>query len=436
MRLSTNLLLWVVLISFSATSAAAENFLIVVLDDVGVDALEPFGRASEYPATPTINSLASAGYLFSNAWSNPVCAATRATIQTGRHGYHNGIGLASIAPGDFGLSLDEWTLPEMMESVGYSTAAFDKWGVSDRENPLAPNQNGWGHYDGTLAGVAVESYDLWTRTTDGIQELQEGYLTEIMFGAMTDWVAATPEPWIAYMATFAPHRPFHAPPDHLHSQDLTGIDPERTPRPFYLAAIEAIDTLLGQFLLQLDPDTLADTTIILLGDNGTTTQVVAPGWPPKHDKGTMYEGGVNVPVIIAGPRVPVPGVSNALFHTVDLFPTLLEIVGAELPPDITLDGISILPLLEDPDATVHEMIYAERFSPNQVDVLFDPVLYARAARNARGYKLISRYGDEEFYDLSTDPFEMRNILNRPQGLRLREQEALQALRDFLDTKVP
>ncbi len=173
---------------------------------------------------------------------------------------------------------------------------------------------------------------------------------------------------------------------------------------------EALDTEIGRLRAGVD---LATTTVVFVSDNGTTGSVIAPPYPASKSKSTVYQGGVRVPLLVAGAGVASPGrLVPALANTVDLYPTILELAGidpaAVVPAGTKLDGVSLLPYIRDvAHPNPRRWAYAERFRPvyNQG--------YQRAIRNAR-YKLIERAsGSREFYDVVADPFETANLLGRP-----------------------
>ena len=132
--------------------------------------------------------------------------------------------------------------------------------------------------------------------------------------------------YFAWTAFNAPHDPFHPPPAELHPR--TPLPPTgATNRAIFEAMVEAMDTEIGRLLENV---TLADTTVIFIGDNGTTGAVIAPPYPRDKAKATMYEGGVRVPLLIAGAGVASPNRQvSALVSAVDLFPTILELAGID-----------------------------------------------------------------------------------------------------------
>ena len=153
-------------------------------------------------------------------------------------------------------------------------------------------------------------------------------------------------------------------------------------------------------------DVLAATTIIFVIDNGTAHAGVTPPWRSSHAKATLYEAGVNVPLVIAGPGVSAPGSEcGALVHVVDLFATVAEIAGIDLGQlssedgkPLRIDGLSLMPYLEDSSAeSQRDFIYQDLFGPNG----FGPYQFERRMVRDERYKLVEFVADgiQEFYDL-------------------------------------
>jgi arylsulfatase A-like enzyme len=214
------------------------NVLLILADDVGVDGIGAYGVGGDLPHTPRLDQLAAGGVLFRNAWANPVCSPTRATIQTGRYSIRTGIGwIAEPAPTLIGLPLSEVTLPEMLDlgtGGAWAHAAFGKWHLGDGPDVggvFAPNLAGYYHFEGTLGNV-TDYYD-WTKVENGVVTQETGtYALSDQVDSALDWIATAPEPWFCYVAFNSAHSPWHAPPPDLHSVDLSGAgDPEVDPRP-------------------------------------------------------------------------------------------------------------------------------------------------------------------------------------------------------------
>jgi arylsulfatase A-like enzyme len=353
------------------------NVLIVVADDLGVDMVGAYGEGSAPPATPVIDGLAAQGVLFRNVWSNPVCSPTRAALLTGRPAFRTGIGfIVDAAPDNLALPLSEITLPEML-ALGtggkYRSAAFGKWHLGNEAvgGALAPNLAGFDHFAGALSNFyAPESYTNWTRVVDGAVSQSTVYATTDTVDSALAWLADAPEPWLCYVAFNAPHYPVHAPPAGLHSVDLTQAGPlSEDPAPYYRAMVQALDTELGRLLAGVAPPKLARTTVVFLGDNGTPGEVVSRPFPSDHAKGTLHEGGINVPLIVTGPRVQVPGSESlGLVSITDVFATVAELAKVDLDqtlPGLPLDSRSLLPYLKDPATpSLRKTVFSELFHPN------------------------------------------------------------------------
>ena len=389
-------------------SRSQENILLIIADDLGVDAIEAYGEGTDLPATPNLTQLAQSGVLFKRAYGNPSCSPTRATIQTGRYGFRTGIGEV-VWLNNQALLPSEVTLPEMLDlGTGglYAHAAVGKWHLGNDSvgGLLSPNQAGYGAFMGTIFGIVPpETYYEWTKIVDGVQMPSHVYATTDEVDDSLAWIATAPEPWFLHVGLHAPHSPFHVPPPSLAT--LKPSDAKDAIRPYYKAMVEAMDAEIGRLLASMPAAVRARTLVILTSDNGTQGQVVAPPFSPTKVKRTIYEGGIRLPLIVSGPLVVQPGrESNALVNTTDLFATVAEVAGVGLPslglP--TLDSVSILPYLVDPEKQqIRTTVYSETFEPNGQT----PSSWTRAMRN-NSFKLIMRSDlSEEFYQLNVNPLE-------------------------------
>ena len=402
-----------VLLFAVGSGLAQQNILLIIADDYGIDSSSLYNTdaAASQPPTPTIDSLATKGVLFRNAYSSPVCSSTRACIMTGRYGFRTGIG--AVVGGSTGsppLAASEQTLPEALASSStYELAQFGKWHLAMGMNtPLV--RGGWTNYAGGLGG-GVGDYADWTKTINGTSTPNNtNYATSDVVDDAVDWIQARgTNSWFAWVAFNAPHTPFHKPPDGLHSYDgLSGTqtDINQNPRPYYEAMVEAMDTEMARLLAAVN---LTNTHVLFVGDNGTPNQVLQPPYPSDRAKGSLYEGGIHVPMIVSGPAVLNPGRTNeTLVHVVDLFGTILDLAGidvaATIPPGTTVDSHSFLSMVEQ-DKVESRDVYAELFGGN-----FGDNTTGRVLRNDR-FKLIQfTDGSEEFYDLESDPYEGTNLL--------------------------
>lgn len=420
---------------FTTPLCASNNILLIIADDFGVDAHGLYAIGSSTAPTPTIDELATQGVRFDRVWSNPVCSPTRATILTGRYSFRTGVGDVSETTR---VNPDEYSVADALKEIGYSTALIGKWhlGVTDSK----PEHLGFDYQSILLQGNLTDYFN-WLKLENSVYTNVTNYATTENVDDAINWISdqkmSNPDkPWFMWLAFNAPHAPFHKPPDDLHSFDyLSGsaIDIEGNPVPYYQAAVEAMDTEINRLLMTIDT---TNTTIIFVGDNGTPYWVAVPPAEPYRVKGTLYEGGVWVPLIISGADVLLTNKTNdALVGTVDLFSTIIEIAGgrvADTVPDGTqIDSASLVPLLTNPTQDdLCKYIFAERF--NDTILAFD----RKAIRNDL-YKLIRfDLGRELFHRMSNDPSqyptdEQDNILFR--DLTPIEQSNYDELSDKLDS---
>lgn len=316
-----------------------------------------------------------------------------------------------MGPGSGTLTAAELTLPEVFAAnpaLNYQLAHFGKWHLNNQ--PASPNTiGGWPTYAGSLVG-AVANYTNWTKTTNGTSFTTTNYATTDLVNDAVAWIQAqTNRPWFAWVAFNAPHTPLHKPPNALcpHYTGLSGtqMNINNNPRPYFEAMVEAMDTEMGRLLAAVNR---TNTHIIFLGDNGTTGQVIQSPYASGKAKDTIYEGGVKVPMVVAGPAVVQPGRTNDTpVHAVDVFATILAMAGISNAATLTtntIDSQSFLPALTG-TSDLTRYAFVEKFGTNSSSA------DGRALRNAQ-FKLLSfDDGSAEFYDLLADPAENTNLLS-------------------------
>jgi arylsulfatase A-like enzyme len=400
------------------------NVLVVVCDDVGVDLIGAWGASPDAAPTPTIDNLALNGVRFTRAYSQPLCSPTRATLMTGRYGFRTQIGalVPALDPTSFGLPLSEITFAEAVGVGGYTsigTTAIGKWhmGSPATGGALHPNLQGFDWFSGTLDNFGTQTYYAHWKTVNGLQLPSHVYATTEQVDDALARVKEMPEPWCLYLAFNAPHAPLHVPPANLQSYTLSG-PPINTPELHFRAALQALDTELGRMFASMDPEVLDNTTILLLGDNGTPGNIVTPPFDSTKAKGTVYEGGVHVPLIAWGKHVNDPGrVCDALINTVDVFATVIDLFHDQaelvLPKQLQVDGVSFMPYLVDPDQrALRKWVYSDHFAPNGPG----PYTSFECMMRDERWKLIQRNGGpDEFYDIGSELFEGENLLTSQLG---------------------
>ena len=192
----------------AAPEAYGRNILILVADDLGVDMLAAYGEGNDLPRTPNLDEFARTGVLFRNAWSQPTCSPTRATLHTGLGGYSTGIGTV-IPTQQYGhdLDLNLTTLPKMLDigtSNGYAHAAIGKWHVSNHSSGNhAPNIAGYEHFSGTMGGQ-VGDYFAYFKIVNGAEFPVFEYATSAVVDDSLEWIAQQTKPWMCYVAFQAP----------------------------------------------------------------------------------------------------------------------------------------------------------------------------------------------------------------------------------------
>jgi arylsulfatase A-like enzyme len=386
------------------------DVVMIVADDVGLDRIAAYEAHPDPGRTPNIDRLASHGLRFNNAWSNPLCSPTRATILTGRYSFRTKIGwFVSDQNATPTLDSQETFIPEAIAST-HTSFAFGKWHLAESADlPSHPLDNGFHRYVGAHSNLTGQSYFRYLWHDDLTPSVEYDYVTTRTTDAAIHVPANTLGDRFLYVAYHAPHTPFEAPPDHLHHVDLTGLDPNdvaNAPQ-FQRAMIEAMDTEIGRLI-----EAYSDAIFIFVGDNGSTGVAVDGPYDIRKAKASLYQGGIQVPLIVAelgaSPTVVTQrGSTDVLVNTTDLFATVLELAGHSSQAE---DSVSMVPYLQGRSAPLRRHVWAERFRSFENG---NYLRHVRAVRNER-YKLI-RDGVllaeiDELYDLAADPREEVNLI--------------------------
>jgi arylsulfatase A-like enzyme len=402
------------------------NVLLIIADDYGAEA------SSLYPeikgdqgqvSVPNIEALAQNGLVFDNAWASPVCSPTRGTIVSGQYGFRTGV----TTVGDV-LPTSTATLFERLTagSPSYEQAFFGKYhigGGSIDPRPGVPYAGvpailqhardlGITNYRGILGGALVDYFNWVTYDINGPAVANTTYATTALTDFAIDYIhhhqATKPnEPWFLYQAYNAPHaanggnNPYQVPPPQLHHVDLSSVgNPApgvyQTNIPVYQADIQALDTELGRLLAEVD---FNNTVVVFIGDNGVPPPVKDVHTGLRDGKGSVYEGGVRVPLIVTGAGVTRRGREDDLFVASDLYASIQELTGISVPR--VNDSYSFKPLLTNEAATNGRAYSFSETSTGTTN--------RRYAIKDKRFKLLNNLGKWELYDLVTDPKEATDL---------------------------
>ncbi|HIG88082.1 MAG TPA: hypothetical protein EYQ25_13730 [Planctomycetes bacterium] len=388
--------LWILLAAFAGLEAAAQSpsrkLLIVDIDDLGLELLQA-------TPTPHLDSLAIQGRYYPRFYTSPMCTPTRALFQLGARGSRPEVRCTgNVSQGNsYRLPTTPFTpLATRVRAAGRTAMKIGKWHLSPNDALLHPNAHGWLPYAGAQGNLNpwggtwfnypenlngtlhwVSNTYLTTRETNlGIRAVLDGY----------DLIS---------LSYHAPHQPFHNPPSSLHTFNLPLVGERKQAQ----AALQAVDTELAR----LTPLALAlGYTVIIYSDNGLAGSLGGL-------KGTVYEGGVRTMLWAIGPGV-LPGVDNSLIEMVDIYATVLEILGISQGPLDGPDSVSFAPLLQG-TGTPPLVVVAQRGGPAGVDPHTQNHLWRRMAREDR-YKLIVNQDvlRSRLFDLWNDPEEQTDLL--------------------------
>ncbi len=385
------------------------NILLIIADDMGLDACPSYNIGYEKPSMPTLENLMNNGIKFTNVWSNPTCTPTRATILTGKYGFRT-----NVIKVDDVLSTSEISIQKYLNqhlSNQYTNAVIGKWHLSKDTNH--PENMGINYYAGSLGG-GLKNYWDWNLTENGQTTASAEYTTSKYTDLAINWVEDQTQPWFLWLAYNAPHEPFHLPPNELHFQGELPTDEasiEANPLPYYLAMLEAMDTEIGRLLNSMSSEEKENTVIIFVGDNGTPNQVVQE-YNSKRAKGSLYKGGINVPMIISGNNITrLNETEDALINLSDLYTTIANIAGVNV--SYINDSYNFNDLLSVSNEGVREYLYSE--AGENLNYL------NKTIRNNTHKYILFEDGSESLFDLSKEPLETKDLL-KPKNLPLSDND--------------
>ncbi len=353
------------------------NVVVIFIDDLGYADIGPF--AAEGYQTPHLDRMAKEGRVFTNfVAATAVCSASRAALLTGCYPERVSI-LGALGPAtNHGINPDELTLAELCKERGYATAIFGKWHLGHRK-PFLPLQHGFDEYYGLpysndmwplhpnfadLPADAAsrkrgfpplplyEGNEIIDPVVDGDDQSQ---LTTDYTKRAVDFIVRNKDrPFFLYV----PHSMVHVPlfvSDKFKDKSGAGL---------FGDVVMEVDWSVGEIRKALDEAGIADNTLVIFtSDNGPWLSYgnhAGSAKPLREGKGTMFEGGYRVPCVMTWPgQIPADSKCDELATTLDILPTVAELLKVELPTSRKIDGKNVLPLMtgESEATTPHEIFY-------------------------------------------------------------------------------
>jgi arylsulfatase A len=409
MKSTLTLLLALLLAPLAALHATTKpNIIVVLSDDVGLSRVSCYGAAPFQ--TPHLDKLAATGLRFERCYSMPLCGPSRGALLTGKYPFRTGY------LGNNSSTIDPKphpTIANVLQQAGYATCAIGKLGQSAPENDAqAPRMLGFDEYMLWMGRNTPDRYwnPRYCRDGEFVQGRPDQYGPDLTHDFLVDFMRRHRErPFFVYYSAVLAHTPFMRTPDTKPgTKDRAQI---------VIDMVHYLDKQMGRLAADLDQLGLRDNTIILFtSDNGPYGEPLGTirGQPVGGIKGDVAEGGVREPLIVNCPAlVPAGRVCPDLTDFTDIFPTVLELTGVPLPPNLKLDGRSIAPQILRRPGNPREWVYAQ---------LADDYFIAD-----HRFKL---YGNGKLVDISDSPAAERTVSETDEAAMKARQRLATALGDL------
>lgn len=439
-RLKINRLLFLVVsclvLQMSSSARGRQpNLVFILADDLGYETVECMGGESY--KTPHLNRLAAEGLRMNRAYAMPLCTNSRIQLMTGKYNFRNWKAFGILDP-------SEPSFGRLLQKAGYKTCIAGKWQLTSYDPPDYPGASLRRNTGTHPSQAGFDEYSLWhvghteskgSRYADplivenGIErrDTEGKYGPDLWTDFINDFMVRHQEqPFFVYYSMALPHNPMVPTPDSPEWQDPANRNRDETP--FAADMIEYTDKMVGKVVDQIDALGLSrDTLIIFYSDNGTNYRVTSTyrGQMVRGGKGKGSELGIRVPAIVRWTgKVKPGGVSEALFDTVDVLPTLLDAAGASelCPKDV--DGYSFVShFTESIRGPRQSVLIHQDPRPGWDKDRFDLIRLALDER----FKL---YDDGRLFDLREDPFErVAQMIGSDDALRSQHRQQLQSVLD-------
>jgi arylsulfatase A-like enzyme len=413
-------------VTFAASAArgqrsrpvAQPNFVFIMADDLGVYDLGCYGQ--KLIRTPQIDRLAEEGMRFTDCYAGAsVCAPSRSALMTGQHTGHTTVrsNMSLRTGGRVSLTAEDITVAQVLkgpewrdafdEERAYATGIFGKWGLGEPDSPGLPNDHGFDEWFGFLnqqhAHDHYPQYVWRNKTREGLKGNRHGqrreYASDLFAREALHFIDRHRyQPFFLYFTPTVPHAKFEAP-------DLGTYADQPWPEAakHYAAMVTRMDSYVGRITAKLKETGLDENTVVFFtSDNGGIFDYKPFGsmGPLRARKGSSYEGGTRVPMIVRWPGQVKPGsASDYPWAFWDVLPTLADLAGVRGIPR-HVDGISVVPTLLGKRQAFERPLYWESYGDG----------FHQALRIGR-WKGV-RHGVSaslELYDLSTDIGENKDV---------------------------
>lgn len=441
-----------VMASARAIAAERPNVVFFFIDDLGWTDLgfmyDYLGRSEKFYESPNIDRLASQSQMFTNAYANaPNCAPSRASLMSGSYTPRHGVFTVGdprrgnhkfrrLEPIENRTVLDDKfvTLAEALQAAGYRTASMGKWHLGADPTTQGFDVNVAGREWGSPSGGGYHSP---LKYPNLVVEEKGVYLTDAITDRAVEFIEENrSEPFFLYLTHYAVHTPIQAKESLIRKYSSKPKTPHHS-NAKYAGMIESVDDSVGRVLSKLDElDLTKQTVIIFFSDNGGYGGATT-NHPLRGAKGMLYEGGIREPLLVRWPGTTKPGsICDEVVIGIDIYPTLLEITGIPKPEEAQLDGLSLVPVLQDATAKLARDAVYWHF-PAYLQGKGDPgggpfrTTPAGAIRSG-DWKLIEWFetGRLELYNLRDDVGESRNLATEfPDKLRALHQQMKQWRKD-------
>ncbi|MDO6489634.1 sulfatase-like hydrolase/transferase [Colwellia sp. 6_MG-2023] len=338
-------------IYLAATTKFQPNIIVVMADDMGWGDSATYGHKTIQ--TPNLDKLATQGAKFTQGYSAAgVCSPARSAILTGRTPYRNGVWRHLSGNDDTHLRASEITYPTLFKKAGYTTGHFGKWHLLSKkqfqkEGFPHPDSHGFDYWFATQNN-AIPSHKNPTnfiRNHKPVGELK-GYSAPLVANEAINWLEEgrdKTKPFIMSVWFHEPHKPIAT------DIKFSSLYPKETNKDkVYYGNITQMDYALGQILKVLDEQGLSDNTLVMFtSDNGPVVSSGGDSGGLRGLKRNDFEGGIRVPFLIRWPgHIKPETVNDTPIIGTDIFTTVLDVAGIEVPKDRKIDGVNLLPSLE------------------------------------------------------------------------------------------